>query len=239
MREEQIGGLRTWVTGGTDGKGGGRGPLVLLLHGFGAPGNDLVSLADVLNVPTGTRFVFPEGPLSLSFGPRDARAWWLIDMARMAADQAAGRARDLSNEIPKGLAPARETMLEFLKEVERKFGADPRKTILGGFSQGAMLSCDLMLRTTQPYAGLVQLSGTLLAAQEWTPLLQKRKWLPVFQSHGIRDEILPYAGAERLRDALSMSGLAVEWHSFRGGHEIPEPVLQRLGVFLTKVLTKP
>jgi len=239
MREEQIGGLRTWVTGGGDGKGGGRGPLALLLHGFGASGNDLVSLADVLNVPTGTRFVFPEGPLSLSFGPRDARAWWLIDMARMAADQAAGRVRDLSNEIPKGLAPARETMLEFLKEVERKFGADPRKTILGGFSQGAMLSCDLMLRTTQPYAGLVQLSGTLLAAQEWIPLLHKRKGLPVFQSHGTQDELLPYVGAERLRDALSKSGLAVEWHSFRGGHEIPGPVLQRLGAFLTKVLTKP
>ena len=84
MREEHIGGLRTRVTGGTDGKGGGHGPLVLLLHGFGAPGDDLVSLADVLNVPTGTRFVFPEGPLSLSFGPTDARAWWLIDMARIA-----------------------------------------------------------------------------------------------------------------------------------------------------------
>ena len=41
MREEQLGGLRTRVTGGTDGKGGGRGPLVLLLHGFGAPGDDL------------------------------------------------------------------------------------------------------------------------------------------------------------------------------------------------------
>jgi phospholipase/carboxylesterase len=239
MRQERFGGLNVRTTGGTDGKGGGSGPTVLLLHGFGAPGDDLVSLADVLNVPTGTRFVFPEGPLSLSFGPRDARAWWLIDMARMAADQAAGRVRDLSNEIPKGLAPARETMLEFLKEVERKFDADPRKTILGGFSQGAMLSCDLMLRTTQPYAGLVQLSGTLLAAQEWTPLLQKRQHLPVFQSHGMQDEILPYVGAERLRDVLRKSGLAVEWHSFRGRHEIPEPVLQRLGVFLTKVLTKP
>ena len=91
MREEHIGGLRARVTGGTDGKGGGRGPLVLLLHGFGAPGDDLVSLADVLTVPAGTRFVFPEGPLSLSFGPSDARAWWLIDMARIAADQAAGR----------------------------------------------------------------------------------------------------------------------------------------------------
>ena len=75
MREEQIGGLRARMTGGTDGKGGGQGPLVLLLHGFGAPGDDLVPLADVLNVPAGTRFVFPEGPLSLSFGPGDARAW--------------------------------------------------------------------------------------------------------------------------------------------------------------------
>ncbi len=239
MREEHIGGLRTRILGGIDGKGGGRGPLVLFLHGFGAPGDDLVSLAPDMTVPAGTRFVFPEGPLSLSFGPSEARAWWLIDMARMAADQAAGRVRDLSQDIPKGLAPAREAMLMFLQELEHTFGADPRKTVLGGFSQGAMLACDLMLRATQPYAGLIQLSGTLLAAQEWIPLLQKRKGLPVFQSHGIQDEILPYVGAERLRDVLSKSGLAVEWHSFRGGHEIPTPVLQRLGVFLTKVLTKP
>jgi phospholipase/carboxylesterase len=237
MRRDKVGGLDVRITGGTDGLGGGSGPVVILLHGFGAPGDDLVSLADVLHVPASTRFVFPEGPLSLSFGPRDARAWWLIDMARIAADQAAGRIRDLSNEIPKGLAPARETMLAFLKEVEQKFGADPRRTVLGGFSQGAMLSCDLMLRTAQPYAGLIQLSGTLLAKQEWTPLLQKRKGLPVFQSHGMQDELLPYVGAERLRDTLIHAGLSVEWHNFRGGHEIPRTVLQRLGPFITKAVT--
>jgi phospholipase/carboxylesterase len=239
MHEEQLGGLRTRITGGTDGKGGGRGPLVLLLHGFGAPGNDLVPLADALNVPVGTRFVFPEGPLSLSFGPRDARAWWLIDMARIAADQAAGRVRDLSQDIPKGLAPAREAMLVFLKEVERKLGADPRKTILGGFSQGAMLSCDAMLHSDRPYAGLVQLSGNVLAQPLWGPLMAKRKGLPVFQSHGTQDEILPYVGAERLRDALIHAGLSVEWQSFRGGHEIPRSVLQRLGPFITKAVTHP
>jgi len=238
MRRDKVGGLDVRITGGTDGQGGGSGPVVILLHGFGAPGDDLVSLADVLHVPASTRFVFPEGPLSLSFGPRDARAWWLIDMARIAADQAAGRIRDLSNETPKGLALARETMLAFLKEVEQKFGADPRKTVLGGFSQGAMLSCDLMLRTAQPYAGLIQLSGTLLAAQEWVPLLKKRKGLPVFQSHGMQDELLPYVGAERLRDTLIHAGLLVEWHSFRGGHEIPRPVLQRLGPFITKAVTQ-
>jgi len=238
MREEQIGGLRTRVTGGTDGKGGGHGPLVLLLHGFGAPGDDLLPLADELDVPTGTRFVIPEGPLTLSFGPSDARAWWLIDMARMQADRMAGRLRDLSQDIPKGLAPARETMLGFLKEVERYLNADPRKTILGGFSQGAMLSCDVMLRTVQPYAGLIQLSGTLLAAQEWAPLLPKRKELPVFQSHGMQYEILPHLGAERLRDTLTHAGLSVEWHSFRGGHEIPRAVLKRLGPFISKVVAR-
>ncbi len=237
MREEQISGLRTRMTGGTDGKGGGRGPLVLLLHGFGAPGDDLVPLADALNVPAGTRFVFPEGPLSLSFGPGDARAWWLIDMARISQDRAAGRVRDLSQDIPKGLAPVRETMLSFLKEIEQKFGADPKKTVLGGFSQGAMLSCDLILHTDRPYAGLVQLSGNILAQPIWDPLLPKRKGLPVFQSHGVQDEILPYVGAERLRDALSHAGLSVEWHNFRGGHEIPRVVLQRLGLFITKAVT--
>lgn len=236
MREEHLGGLRIRVMGGTDGKGGGRGPLVVLLHGFGAPGDDLTSLVDVLTVPAGTRFIFPEGPLALSFGPGNARAWWIIDMARIAADRAAGRPRDLSQDIPKGLAPARESLLAFLKEVERAFNAGPHKTILGGFSQGAMLSCDLMLRTTQPYAGLVQLSGTLLAKREWAPLLPGRKGLPVFQSHGQQDEILSYAGAEGLRDALLHAGLLVEWHSFRGGHEIPRVVLQRLGLFITKTL---
>jgi phospholipase/carboxylesterase len=237
MREEQIGGLRVRITGGTDGKGGGRGPLILLLHGFGAPGDDLVPLADALNVPAGTRFVFPEGPLSLSFGPGDARAWWLIDMARIAQDRAAGRVRDLSQDIPKGLAPVRETMLAFLKEIEQKFGADPKKTVLGGFSQGAMLSCDLILHTDRPYAGLVQLSGNILAQPIWGPLLPKRKGLPVFQSHGVQDEILPYVGAERLRDTLVHAGLSVEWHNFRGGHEIPRMVLQRLGLFITKAVT--
>lgn len=239
MREEQLGGLRTRIAGGTDGNGGGNGPVVILLHGFGAPGDDLVSLADVMTVPAGTRFVFPKGPLSLSFGPRDARAWWLIDMARIAADQAAGRVRDLSQDIPKGLAPARETILAFLKEVEHTFGADPRKTVLGGFSQGAMLSCDVMLHSDRPYAGLVQLSGNALAQPLWGPLMPKRKGLPVFQSHGTHDEILPYVGAEKLRDTLTHAGLPVEWYSFRGGHEIPRSVLQRLGPFITKVVTHP
>lgn len=238
MREERAGGLRIRLTGGTDGQGGGRGPAVILLHGFGAPGNDLVPIGDALAVPPGTRFIFPEGPLSLSFGYGDSRAWWLIDMARLEADRAAGRIRDLSAEVPRGLAQAREALEQLLAELPRVLPVDYKKTVIGGFSQGAMLTCDLAMRTAYPFAGLVQLSGTLLARQEWRPAVAKRSGLPVFQSHGTQDPILPYEMAERLRDELTQAGLTVTWHGFRGGHEIPEPVMRQLGAFLTKALNR-
>lgn len=239
MKQETLAGLTVRLTGGADGNGGGQGPVVILLHGFGAPGDDLVPLAEVLDAPEGTRFLFPEAPLSLNMGFGNARAWWMIDMARIQADRAVGRIRDLSKEVPKGLALAREGILTFLKDLPRHLPIDYNKTVIGGFSQGAMVTCDAVLHSDYPFAGLVQLSGNLLAESVWRPLMTKRQGLAVFQSHGVQDEILPYLGAERLRDTLSHSGLGVEWHSFRGGHEMPESVLRRLGVFLTKVLTKP
>lgn len=235
MREVSLGGLKVRLTGGSDGHGSGNGPVVMLLHGFGAPGSDLVPLADVIKVPRGTRWLFPEAPLSLNMGFGDSRAWWIIDFARIQEDRAAGRIRDLSVEIPQGLALARERLLAFLKELPRQFQIDYKQTVIGGFSQGAMLTCDAVLHTDYPFAGLVQLSGNLLAQAIWGPLIAKRKGLSVFQSHGTLDDILSHIGAERLRDALTQSDLVVEWHSFRGGHEIPELVLQRLGTFITKV----
>jgi len=239
MREESLGGLKIRITGGTDGKGGGNGPIVILLHGFGAPGDDLVPLADWIAAPTGTRFIFPEGPLSLSMGFGDSRAWWIIDMARLEADRAAGRLRDLSNEVPRGLEQARQALESFLAALPRAMPIDFTNSVIGGFSQGAMLTCDLVMRTAQPVAGLVQLSSTLLAKQDWRPTVARRTGLPVFQSHGTQDQILPYVMAERLRDELTQAGLAVEWHNFRGGHEIPELVLRRLSAFLTNILAKP
>lgn len=237
MREGLLGGLRVRLAGGVDGNGGGDGPVVMLLHGFGAPGDDLVPLADVIHVPRGTRWLFPEAPLSLNMGFGDSRAWWIIDFARIQADRAAGRIRDLSVDIPQGLGLARERFLTFLKDLARQFPVDYKKTVIGGFSQGAMLTCDAVLHTDYPFAGLVQLSGNLLAQAVWAPLMPKRKGLRVFQSHGVQDDILPHIGAERLRDALTQSGLGVEWHSFRGGHEIPEPVLRALSMFLKQTIS--
>lgn len=238
MRMEKLGGLTVRATGGTDGRGGGHGPLLVLLHGFGAPGDDLVALGEYMDVPTGTRFFFPEAPISIPMGFGDSRAWWMIDMARIQADRAAGKIRDISGEEPRGMPEARERMRLFLDDLHKKFGVEPSRTILGGFSQGAMLSCDALLHSQQPYAGLVQLSGTLVAQQEWSPLLAKRKGVPVFQSHGTQDPILAYVMAERLRDEFSHAGLKVEWMPFRGGHEIPEPVLRQLSRFVTTAFSR-
>jgi phospholipase/carboxylesterase len=238
MRKIKVAGLTTRMTGGTDGHGSGDGPLVLLLHGYGAPGDDLMVLADVLKVPAGTRWLFPEAPLALDMGYGDARAWWLIDMARLEADRLAGRVRDLSSEVPRGLPQAREAFERFLMTLPNVLPVAPRRTIIGGFSQGAMLTCDVVMRTAFPFAGLVQLSGTLLAKQDWRPLVGKRAGLPVFISHGTHDPILPYVMAERLRHELVTAGLDVRWHRFSGGHEIPEPILAQLSGFITKVLVR-
>ena len=108
MRNEKLAGINVIISGGTDGHGGGTGLVVVLLHGYGAPGDDLVVLSDYLDVPAGTRFLFPEAPISIPLGYGDARGWWIIDMARIQADRAAGRIRDMSNEIPRGLIEARQ-----------------------------------------------------------------------------------------------------------------------------------
>ena len=184
MRETLVGGIKVRLAGGIDGHGSGNGPLVILLHGFGAPGDDLVPLAEVVDAPAGTRWLFPEGPLSLNMGFGNSRAWWIIDYARIQADRAAGRIRDLSIETPNGLALARERLLALLKDLPRQLPIDYKRTVIGGFSQGAMLTCDAMLQTTYPFAGLVQLSGNLLAHAVWGPLMARRNGLQVFQSHG-------------------------------------------------------
>ena len=234
MREEQLGGLKVRLTGGRDGQGGGEGPMVVLMHGFGAPGTDLLPLAGEIEAPAGTRFAFPEAPNLLPFdlGGGVGRAWWMIDVMRLQMAMMLGQERDLSAEVPEGLPAARALVEAMLVELVERFAVDRGKLVLGGFSQGAMLACDVTLRDRQPLAGLVLLSGTYLAADEWTPLMDQRAGLPVLQSHGRQDPLLPFSLAERLRDALAGAGLEVTWVPFDGGHGIGLEVLDQLSGFL-------
>lgn len=235
MREERLGGLKVRITGGTDGHGGGDGPVVVLLHGWAAPGDDLVPLGEVLEAPRGTRFLFPEGPLRIDMGFGESRAWWMIDVRQLNEHFATGRPRNLSRDVPKGMAEARERILALLEDAGKGLGARPEQMVLGGFSQGAMLACDAALRSDHPFVGLAVLSGTVLARDEWLPLMSGRRGLRVLQSHGRSDDVLPYFLAEQLREFLTDAGVVVDWVGFEGGHEIPETVLTRFGSFLHEV----
>jgi phospholipase/carboxylesterase len=237
MKRARIADLDVVLVGGADRDGGGTGPLVVLLHGYGAPGDDLVPLHRVMRLPRETRFAFPAAPLETNMMPGyDSRAWWQIDMMRLQDAIARGDMRDLSTEVPEGLDEARAKMDAFLTQIRKELA--PSKLVLGGFSQGSMLSMDVALRTSQSVDALVILSGTLLAQDEWVPKMSALRGKPIFQSHGTHDPILPYALAERLKTELVTAGADVTFVPFRGQHEIPPPVLESLVTFLDGVLTK-
>jgi phospholipase/carboxylesterase len=232
MKELKLGRLQAHVCGGTDREGGGNGPVVVLMHGYGAPGTDLVPLWRALAVPKEVRFVFPEAPLELGFG---GRAWWPIDMVRLQERFTKEGAARLIDEVPPGIDEARAAVLDLLDALKRDFAAHPDEIVIGGFSQGAMLATDTVLRTTRAFGGLAIMSGTLVSHSQWSPLMATRKGLPVLQSHGRADPVLPFAIAERLRDELTAAGVPVEFTPFNGGHGIPGPVLDGLARLIQRV----
>lgn len=233
MRTLELGGLTVHLVGGRDGSGGGDGPLVVLCHGFGASGDDLVLLASALGVSRGVRFAFPEAPLRLpaAYGGY-GRMWWMLDVAELERSMASGVPRDMSSREPPGLTEAADALGRCVDAIQAELFVPGDRVVIGGFSQGGMVACELALRDARPLAGLVMLSSTLLAKDRWVPAMQRRAHLPVFASHGEGDAVLPYAGTEALVAALDAAGAEVRFVSFRGGHEIPAPVLQGLGRFL-------
>jgi phospholipase/carboxylesterase len=209
---------------------------VLLSHGFGAPGEDLVGLAAELThaapvLAPKVRWVFPVAPLSLAeLGMPTGRAWWHLDMERLVM----GRDwKTYSEEVPEGLPKARRMYLALLDALQAQTKLPISRTVLGGFSQGAMLSTDVALRLEEAPLGLVILSGALVSRAAWAERAPKRAGLPVFQSHGRQDPILPFEVAEQLRALLEEAKLDVRFESFHGPHTIVHPVLESLAAWLS------
>lgn len=231
MKRLEMAGLGVRLAGGTDREGGGSGPLVVLMHGFGARGDDLVPLWRAVAAPPGTRWAFPEAPIVLRAAPVEARAWWRVDIDEMTRALGSGAFEDQSAPLLTGLAQARERLLAMLRELRARLA--PSKVVLGGFSQGSMLATSVALRTDVELAGLALLSST---AVESGPPAVDRAALPVFQSHGESDPLLPFHRAEQLRDSLSKYGMCVTWYAFAGGHEVSNDVMRQLGSWLKQVL---
>lgn len=214
---------------------------VILCHGFGAPGDDLVGLGAELvrRAPSlaAVRFYFPAAPLSLgASGWGESRAWWLIDMVQLQRLQAADPAEltAFRRLEPEGMAQARRALLKLVSEVLEGTKLSPRQLVLGGFSQGAMLATDVALRLEEAPAGLCVLSGTLLIEDAWKPKIAARTAMPVFQSHGRSDPVLPFDAARALEALFVEAGTPHEFVAFDGGHGIDESTLAALATFLER-----
>ena len=196
---------------------------IILLHGYGANKEDLFPLHEYIKTPPNTRWIFPDAPLELQgyFG----RAWFPILASNIDQIQAG---LDFSKINPKGLKEASEKILELINSLD----TPKEKIILGGFSQGAMLSTEAMLSLNDSINSLLILSGTLVNSDNWEQSLSKKSKFHFFQSHGIYDPILPYSNAEKLFNLLKNTNHQGELVSFNGGHEIPDLVIKKLNLFL-------
>lgn len=211
------------------------GRLVILSHGFGAPGSDLVPLAGELihldpSFAKDTRWIFPSAPMSLdSQGMYGGLAWWLIDLeARIAAIER-GEIETFRNDFPVGMAEASDALLGTVEAALSDASLDPSKLVIGGFSQGAMVSTDVALRMETPPKALAVMSGTLLCEDRWKELAEKQTGkFAVLQTHGYHDPILPYQCAEWLKEFFEAEGFPIDFRPFAGQHQIPMTALEGL-----------
>jgi phospholipase/carboxylesterase len=211
--------------------GQGNGPAILLCHGFGAPGDDLVALGGAVDAGRGVRWFFPEAPLGIE-GGFGGRAWWMIDINRRMQLTLRGQAHELRAETPPGLLEARAALEETIATLERDHGVRREELVIGGFSQGAMLTTEVALAAQTPFAGLVVLSGTMLSEERWAAGARAQgARLHVLMTHGRRDPLLSFADAELLHKLLEDAGADVAWAPHGGQHEIPREALEKLGAF--------
>ncbi len=217
--------------------------VVILCHGYGAPADDLVGLADELmrSAPTlsgRVRFVFPAAPLPLDNVPFGGRAWWPIDMLALQQAMERGDERHMADDVPTGLAASRQKLRALIEAVQLETKLPFSKIVIGGFSQGAMLTTDVVLHLEEAPAALLIFSGALIDQSTWKRLAPKRAGLKVLQAHGTSDPILPYKGALALQAVLKDAGVVVDFHEFRGGHTIDRKTLLETGTLLTSLLSK-
>jgi phospholipase/carboxylesterase len=201
------------------------GTAVVLLHGWGAPGDDLVPLARALERER-TRFFLPAGPLPEVGG---GRAWWHLDPRDRPVH--AWDDQEVAGHQPHHqVTEARKAIQAVLRTVRERYR--PESLVLGGFSQGAMLSLDVALAAAPPVDKVVALSGVMLADSLPALKAARAQRPPVFLSHGRHDDLLAFPGAERAREMLERHGFSVTWRPFDGGHDIPPAIVEELRRFL-------
>ena len=195
--------------------------LVVLLHGYGADGADLIGLAPYLGqAMPDAAFVAPNAPFPCNMAIWGFQ-WFDID--------GAGPEKRLE-----GVQFADRLLQPFLDAQLEAHGVPQEELYLIGFSQGMMMSMHSGLRRTVQPRAIVGISGRLLA-----PELLKAEMTckpPVLLVHGDHDEVVSLESQEKAQQALLTAGLEVETYTVAGlGHGIDEEVILKVAQFLQRV----
>jgi phospholipase/carboxylesterase len=179
--------------------------LLVLHHGRGTDQVNLIGLADTLDPGRELHVVAPRAPFQLPGLP--GYHWYIVPR--------------VGHPDPESFAEGYSQLAAFHDELWRRTGIGPQRTVLGGFSQGGVMSYALGLGGDRPApAGILAFSGFIPVVPGWAPDLASRRGLRVFIAHGRADPVIELAFAERAAQLLEAGGLAVEYHESRGAHQI-------------------
>ena len=202
---------------------------IVFLHGYGANKEDLAPLASFLEIGRPLNYYFLDAPneIPIGFG-MIGRAWFQLDYQKLDEAMRCGDFSKFAEHVPEGLYQSASLVEVALAEISNKY----EKLYLAGFSQGSMISAQVSLSNPGLANKLVLLSSTFINEKKWTELVESAEKLPIFQSHGVADQVLPFNEAKRLSEFFKAKGFSNQFVEFPGGHEIPPQVLQQLGNFL-------
>jgi len=195
--------------------------LLVLHHGRGTDERDLLGLADALDPRHRLRVVTPRAPLSLPGSP--GYHWYLVPRVGYPDHDS--------------FHAARAALAEFHDRLWEEAGVGPERTVLGGFSMGAVMSYAMGLGADRPaVAGVLAFSGFVPTVDGWEPSLADRQATRAFIAHGSRDPIIGVEFARRARDLLEAGGLTVSYRESELGHQIDPAQLADATAWLEETL---
>ena len=203
--------------------GGRAKQLVVLLHGYGSDGNDLIGLAPQWAplIPD-AEFAAPHAPYPCEMAPF-GRQWFSL-----AEDSPAARLA--------GVRATAALVNAFLDEALAARGLSDSRMAMVGFSQGTMMSLFVAPRRAIAPAAVVGYSGALIGPQELAGEIRSRP--PMLLIHGDADPVVPYSELAWAKKALSALGVPVTVETRpRLPHSIDERGLMLGGRFLARAFS--
>lgn len=172
--------------------------LVLILHGWGADGYNLIDIADMLaRALPDAHFIAPNAPFVCEANPFGFQWFSLMDRQPQHMLDGARKAVALLNE--------------FIDEQIAELGLDNNKLALVGFSQGTMTALHLAMRRTPQIAAVVGFSGALVGGDILGKEITARP--PVCLIHGNSDDVVPYSSLAHATETLKNHGVSVNSHT--------------------------